>query len=212
MRLPQSVDDGFSEVVVCGGPTMLPATGIEKLPIIKFSKSDKSPMWTWRVVKRDPKLSDELFDEAVDDGGARCTKWRHFPLTSRNISCKILVPNYQLMVRLATNRIPLVASRHLELDRNKLIAANLRRCWLFLQYALWTPLLWSESTRICEIHSRTLLNSQLTSSSMVKSWFCESRVFTFKLMTIFVFFYFWKINVRWVTMLGLHWIFSLFIK
>lgn len=44
MRLPHNVDDGLSEVVVCGGPTKFPETGIEKLPIIKFSKSDKSPM------------------------------------------------------------------------------------------------------------------------------------------------------------------------
>lgn len=77
---PQSVDEGLSEVVVCGGPTMFEVTGIEKL--IKLSKSERSPMCTCRPLKRGPKLS-LLLEDDVDDGGARCTKCRHFPLTSK---------------------------------------------------------------------------------------------------------------------------------
>lgn len=74
MRFPHSVDDGFNEVVVCGGPTMFPATGIEKLPIIRFSKSDKSPM-TGRDPNRPLKLLSVVFDDGPDEeGGARCTK------------------------------------------------------------------------------------------------------------------------------------------
>jgi hypothetical protein len=85
MRFPQSVDDGFSEVVVCGGVTIFPATGIEKLPIIKFSMSGYASR------KRDRRFSDdvgsldvvELFE--VEEGGGRCTRCKHFPLTSAEI-------------------------------------------------------------------------------------------------------------------------------
>lgn len=82
IRLPQRVDEGFKDVVVCG-PTMFPVMGMEKLPIMMFSISARSPIVAGRdVTFLAPKLSELLDEEPVDDGGGRCTRWRHFPLTS----------------------------------------------------------------------------------------------------------------------------------
>jgi hypothetical protein len=68
MRFPHNVDEGFNEVVVWAGP----ATGIEKLPIIRFSKSERSPMLTVRAPKREPKLLSVVLEEgAEEEGGAR---------------------------------------------------------------------------------------------------------------------------------------------